>query len=135
MTRVAKVEAVPVPTAFDGRGAWEIVRIDYAPHQLTVVAQDAKRETSICARFDGVVAYRVMDERDLGEYWPACSLPDVWVFLIQSGGWLAQELVRPDSCIGLFYGDVREYLVAGCTDCVSVLCTGALRVELECGNS
>ncbi len=135
MTHAAKVEAIAVPTAFDGHGAWEIVRVEYARQQLRVVAQDAKSDTSMRVQFDDVVAYRVMDERDLGEYWPACSLPNGWVFSIQSGGWLSQESVRPGSCIELFYGDVREYLVAGFTDCVSVLCTGEPRVELAYGNS
>jgi hypothetical protein len=134
MTRTAKVEAIAVPTALDGRGVWQIVRIDYARQQLTVVAQDAKSDTSISVRFDNVVAYRVMDERDLGEYWPACSSPNGWVFSIQSGGWLSQESVRPGNCIE-FYADVQEYLVAGFTDCVSVLCTSEPRVELDRSNS
>ena len=135
MTQMKKVEAVAVPTAFDDQGAWEIVRVDYALQQLTVVAQDIKSDTSIRVRFDGVVAYRVMDERDLGEYWPACSLPNGWVYSIRSGGWLSQESVRPGSCVGLFYPGVHEYLVAGFTDCVSVLCTSEPRVELGRGNS
>ena len=135
MTQMKKVEAVAVPTAFDDQGAWEIVRVDYALQQLTVVAQDIKSDTSIRVRFDGVVAYRVMDERDLGEYWPACSQPNGWVYSIRSGGWLSQESVRSGSCIGLFYPDVHEYLVAGFTDCVSVLCTNEPRVELGRGNS
>ncbi|MCR8957897.1 hypothetical protein M0765_009225 [Variovorax sp. S2] len=135
MTQMKKVEAVAVPTAFDDQGAWEIVRVDYALQQLTVVAQDIKSDTSIRVGFDGVVAYRVMDERDLGEYWPACSQPNGWVYSIRSGGWLSQESVRSGSCIGLFYPDVHEYLVAGFTDCVSVLCTSEPRVELGRGNS
>ncbi len=135
MTQMKKLEAVAVPTAFDDQGAWEIVRVDYALQQLTVVAQDIKSDTSIRVRFDGVVAYRVMDERDLGEYWPACSQPNGWVYSIRSGGWLSQESVRSGSCIGLFYPDVHEYLVAGFTDCVSVLCTSEPRVELGRGNS
>ncbi|QGW80182.1 hypothetical protein [Variovorax paradoxus] len=135
MTQMEKVEAVAVPTVFDDQGAWEIVRVDYALRQLTVVAQDVKSDTSIRVRFDDVVAYRVMDERDLGEYWPACSLPNGWVYSIRSGGWLSQESARSGSCVGLFYPGVQEYLVAGFTDCVSVLCTSEPRIELDPGNS
>jgi hypothetical protein len=135
MTHTEKVKAAAVPTAFDGQGAWEIVRVDYALRQLTVVAKDAKSDASIRVRFDDVVAYRVMDERDLGEYWPACSLPNGWVYSIRSGGWLSQESVRSGSCIGLFYPGVHEYLVAGFTDCVSVLCTSEPRIEPDRGNS
>ncbi|GER13890.1 hypothetical protein [Variovorax boronicumulans] len=134
MTETVQVEAVAVSIAFDGEGTWEIVRVDYAVKQLTVVIQEAGSDASLRVRFDDVVAYRVMDERDLGEYWPACSLPNGWVFSIQSGGWLSQESARPGSCVGLFYGDVHEYLVAGFTDCVSVLCTGEPQVEFDRGN-
>ncbi|BEP45619.1 hypothetical protein GmRootV15_62080 [Variovorax sp. V15] len=135
MTCPVKVDAVAVPSPYDGHGALEIVRIDYVPRQLTIVARDANGGAPIGVSFAGVVAHRVMDERDLAEYWPACSLPSGWVFFIQSGGWLSQEMVRPGSCIGSFYGEVREYLVAGLTDCVSVLCTGEPRFGLECRSS
>ncbi|SEF23162.1 hypothetical protein ABL840_00755 [Variovorax sp. NFACC27] len=131
MTQPTKVEAVALPVAVDDYGVSEIVRIDYAARKLTVVAQAPKSNTLISIRFDDVVAYRVMDERDLAEYWPACSSPNCSVFSIQSGGWLSQESTRPGSCIGLFYGDVREYLVTSVAECVSVLCIGEPRIEPE----
>jgi hypothetical protein len=70
--------------------------------------------------FPGVLGYRVLDERDLLEYWPVCSTPAGWLFRILSGGWLEQERSRPGSLIHDAHSDVREYLVASMHECVSV---------------
>jgi hypothetical protein len=66
-------------------------------------------------------AFRVMDERDLGEYWPECSTPNGWLFEVTDGGWLKQELERPGSLVARIHKELREFLIAGEDDCVSVL--------------
>lgn len=52
---------------------------------IEVVGGDGANEERVHVRFDSVEALRVMDERDLLEYWPACSGSD-WLFEVHSGG-------------------------------------------------
>jgi hypothetical protein len=122
------VEAVAMASASGAVASAEVVRVDYAMHRLEVTVRSATHGTSVKIGFGEVAAYRVMDERDFGEYWPACASPDGLLFQIRSGGWLAKERVRPGSCIA-FHGDLREYLVAGITDCVCVLCAAEPTIE------
>lgn len=103
-------------------GSLEIDRIEYAAGRLNVVLK-VDDVCAITAQFSDVIGFRMMDERDLHEYWPACSSLSGVVFEIHSGGWLDQEMRRAGSCIG-FYSTVREYLVTSMMECVSVLCSG-----------
>jgi hypothetical protein len=89
--------------------------------QLTVSVRALDGGVGALVRFVDVVAYRVMDERDLGEYWPTCSTPNGWLFEIADGGWLSQEAMRPSSLLA-HLAPVKEYLVTGEDDCVSVIC-------------
>eukprot|EP01031_Cornospumella_fuschlensis_P031367 gene31367-37908_t len=64
--------------------------------------------------------FRVLDELDLTEFWSQCSLVQGWLFEVVSGGWKDLEMTRKH-----FYSGrsdwVREYLVVGLNECVSVL--------------
>ena len=63
---------------------------------------------------------RVLDELDLTDFWSQYSLARGWCFEVISGGWKDLEMTRK-----LFYSGrhawVREYLVVGLNECVSVL--------------
>jgi hypothetical protein len=72
--------------------------------------------------FENPLGFRVVEERDLMEYWPVCSTPAGWLFRIHSGGWL-EERTRRGSLMLDMYPDVKEYLITGINDCVSVLST------------
>jgi len=50
----------------------------------------------------------------------ACSRPNGWLFEIYDGGWLAEQTARPGVLLAMNPG-VREFLVTGDDDCVSVL--------------
>ena len=66
-----------------------------------------------------VAGFRVLDEGDLLEFWPTCSITKEWIFQIVEGGWLDQECLRP----GFIRGDIkaiREYFISGTNDCVTV---------------
>lgn len=64
--------------------------------------------------------FRVLDELDLTEFWPQCSLTNGWLYEVFSGGWKDLEKTRDH-----FYSGrnewVREYLIVGFNECVSVL--------------
>jgi len=72
--------------------------------------------------FSDIMGFRVLDERDLMEFWPECSSANGRLFEISAGGWLAQELSRPGSLIGAMNIQAKEYFLAGVDDCISVLC-------------
>lgn len=73
--------------------------------------------------FDDTTGFRVLDERDLMEYWPVCSTPNGWLFDIKEGGWLDQERLRIGNNMLSIYPDVKEYLITGINECVSVFST------------
>lgn len=70
--------------------------------------------------FGQTYGFRVLDELDLTEFWSQCSLADGWFFEVSSGGWKALELTRPYFLSGR-HDWVREYLIIGFNECVSVL--------------
>ena len=74
--------------------------------------------------FPDATGFRLLDERDLLEFWP---LPDPkgmgWVFQVFGGGWLELESTRP----GFLSNDaagMEEYLVVTGSDCLSVFSFG-----------
>lgn len=96
----------------------EIVRIEYELGCLTIYVRTARDDAEAVVSFADVEAFRVMDERDLNEYWPTCSTPNGWLFEVQAGGWLTQELERPGSLIGPLNRGLHEYLITGEDDWV-----------------
>ena len=104
----------------------QVVEVRHAVGRASVVVEANGVEAGV--HFEDVVALRVMDERDLMAFWPTCSTPNGWLFEVTNGGWLSQERLRDDSCIRFHDERLREFLVAGIEDCVSVLATLPPRV-------
>lgn len=100
----------------------EVVRVEYALGNLLIYVQGFENSPSVVVEFEDTIGYRVLDERDLLEYWPECSTPNGWLFEIISGGWLSQEALRRGSLITDTTPEAKEYLVTGANDCVSVIC-------------
>jgi hypothetical protein len=116
-----KVSAVKFDTRFAFPEGTEIVRVEYGLGVLSVYVEDAQSGIFAKVVFSSIEAYRVMDERDLQDYWPVCSFANGWIFEIQNGGWLSSEMAR---CGGLTAQSVlglREYMVTGVDDCISIL--------------
>ncbi|WP_157050528.1 hypothetical protein [Herbaspirillum rhizosphaerae] len=88
---------------------------------LKIYVSDLKKQSGRCVTFHFAISVRIADERDLMEYWPVCSTPAGWLFRVLDGGWLAQELNRPGSISPKIDPDIKEYLITGIHDCVSVL--------------
>jgi hypothetical protein len=98
----------------------EILRIVRIPDALRVYLGNGVGKPGCMVTFDDPLGFRVVDERDLMEYWPVCSTPAGWLFEILGGGWRDQERTRPGSLMLASYPDVREFLVTSMGDCVSV---------------
>jgi hypothetical protein len=115
------------------------------PHPVCVAVPEAKRYARKVLRgmtFDGstltldiqgegisfarlvfrdVFGFRVLDERDLTEFWNTYSEPNGWLWEVQSGGWHDLERKRATFNPGEFISGLREFFIADDT-CVSVLC-------------
>lgn len=98
----------------------EVVSISYVGEELVVRVQTSKAAIDVV--FPPVWGFRVLHELDLGEFWSQCSLKTGWLFEVTDGGWKALELGRAHFTSGRMYEDLREYLVVGVKECVSVLC-------------
>ncbi len=71
--------------------------------------------------FRSVVGFRVLDERDLNEFWPTYSERNGWLYEVHSGGWLELESSREGFIDDVFLGGrLREFLVVD-DQCISVL--------------
>jgi hypothetical protein len=64
--------------------------------------------------------FRVLDERDLCEFWNTYSEPNGWLYEVEEGGWMELEAHRPLFNAPDFYPGLREYLVVD-DECISVL--------------
>lgn len=117
---MTSVVANPVQGSEPFPASAEVSRISYQPRDLAVY-MDANGDAFV-VRFEGVVGFRVLDERDLLEFWPNCSTPNGWLFCVSAGGWQALENGRNGFITPQVSDLVREYLVAGESECVSVLC-------------
>jgi len=128
---MSKVVAQPIATELSFPHSSEVMRLEYALGQLTIQVRSLKEPRSATVEFKNVLGFRVLDERDLMEYWPVCSTPNGWMFEVQSGGWLSQERERDGSCIECWNPDAKEFIVTGEDDCVSVICVDPPTVRAD----
>jgi hypothetical protein len=113
------MKAVVIDTGFAFQSPNEITSIEYKSGCLEITCQSTDGAQTVRAIFLEVAGFRVLDEGDLLEFWPTCSSAKDWIFQISEGGWFDQERLRA----GFIRGDlkeIREYLIGGINDCVSV---------------
>lgn len=107
-----------VPTPFSSDETLEVSLVAFSSAGLAISVSSAQWDAKVT--FTQTYGFRVLDELDLTEFWSQCSLRDGWLFEVTANGWKALELSRP----AFFSGRqswVREYLVVGRNECVSVL--------------
>jgi hypothetical protein len=114
---VAKPLLIDLSLPTDG----QIARVEYVPNCLVVGLRTPDDSVEVLVEFPAIIGFRVLDERDLMEFWPECSSPHGKLFEILAGGWLSQELLRPGSLLGPMNIRAREYFLTGSDDCVSVI--------------
>jgi len=120
------MEASPLEKSSSETENVEIINIDFDIETLivTVVMDGCK----IDIYFDDPAGYRVMDEGNLLEFWPTCSLNNGWLYEINYGCWLEQESKREGFLLS-DNDDVKEYFVIGVNYCINVLAWENPRVE------
>jgi hypothetical protein len=75
------------------------------------------------AKFDEVVGFRALDERDLLEFWSVCSGDKDWLFQVLEDGWFDFETIRSGFLREKGLG-ISEYFVTSQNSCISVLSGG-----------
>jgi hypothetical protein len=119
-----------VDTGFKFSGPHEVTGVQYLGGRLNINLRALDSSTGIAVTFEEIAGFRVLDEGDLLEFWPACNNKENWIFQIRSGGWFEQEARRP----GFIRGDaraIREFMITGSDDCVSVLAWEAPKVSTD----
>lgn len=75
--------------------------------------------------FRGLVGYRVLDERDLPQYWHSAGTArahsDCLLYEVTSGGWADDQMAQSPVMAAGFYSKLREWVVVSDDWCVSVL--------------
>ena len=79
---MVKVTAKALPIDYQYPHGSDVLRIEYSLGNLTVYVEGLANEPSFAVEFEDVQGFRVLDERDLMEYWPVCSTPNGWLFEI-----------------------------------------------------
>ena len=98
----------------------KVVRsLHYDGETLTI---DIQGEGFTYARiiFQAPVWFRVLDERDVCEFWNTYSEPNGWFWQVEQGGWLELESQRDCFSASAFVRDLREYFIAD-VQCISIL--------------
>lgn len=101
-------------------GSPEITDVNYDLWFLRITLSFAGSRNPTYVQFEGVEGFRVLDEGQLLEFWGK-DAPNTWLYLIQSGGWLSLEQTREGAPSLSELSGLKEYLVAGINDCVSVI--------------
>jgi hypothetical protein len=70
--------------------------------------------------FQGIAGFRVLDERDLCEFWDSYHEGKGWLYEVEEGGWLELESARPLFNSAAIFPGLREYLLVD-DKCISVL--------------
>lgn len=96
----------------------EILAINYDLENLDIRYSVDETEEYII-RFENPIGFKCLDERDMMDYWDKKILTDNWILEILEGGWLDMEKSR--SLISDTIFDLREFLIEGVDDCISVL--------------
>ena len=111
-------KVVVVPTPFAAEKSTQVESVSFGSDGLTIAMCSEHWEGLIS--FPQTYGFRVLDELDLTEFWSQCSLAQGWFFEVVGGGWKDLEKTRE-----FFHSGrpdwVREYLVVGFNECVSVL--------------
>jgi hypothetical protein len=107
-----------VPTPFPADEATQVSSVTFSSSGLSVAVSSPQWAAKV--EFAQTYGFRVLDELDLAEFWSQCSLRNGWFFEVEAKGWKDLELTRAAFQSGR-QNWVREYLVVGFNECVSVL--------------
>jgi len=88
----------------------------------------ADSTTKLEITFHQPIGFRCLDEGDLLEFWDNSEITNNWIVEIHNSGWLEQESNRKGFLSRT--SELREFLVMGQNDCISVLDTNSPNIKL-----
>ena len=77
-----------------------------------------------------VEGFRVLDEGQLLEFWGGAATR-YWLFEVKANGWLASENMCETAPLIIEGGELKEFMVAGANECVSILAYTQPYVQYE----
>lgn len=114
-------------------GVPEITNIHYDLLDLRITLQFPHQNCPAHVLFQEVVGFRVLDERDLMEFWDPNIRAEGWLWQVNTGGWLALESTRS----GFRSNDQNptEFMLLGLNECVSVMSCSTPTIQIQCEGS
>ena len=101
------------------KGRPQITELHYDVWTLRITLDFEDWDGAVYLDFESPAGFRVMEEGDLQEVWQDKNTTKHWLHVVESGGWLALESSREGFTQEA--SELREFFVAGVSDCVSVL--------------
>jgi hypothetical protein len=101
----------------------EIINISYDLWTLRVTLNFSEIEKPVFyIDFINVVGFRLLDERNLLEFWdPQVRVPG-WIWKIDKGGWFDLEQTRNGFIENIHENSlIKEYFVTGINECINVM--------------
>ncbi len=103
--------------------------LHYDALSLVIDIQGESKFSYARVTFRRPIGFRVLDERDLGEFWKTYNERSGWLYEVLEGGWMELESQRQSfSSRAMFEKTLREYLVVD-EKCISVLTTNAPEID------
>lgn len=100
-----------------------LINLNYESGRLQLSLAFPELSSPVCLSFISE-GFRVLDERELLDYWDPKTRAQGWLWKIESGGWFEQECQRIGFMMGIYAqmgNRPDEYLILGQDDCISVL--------------
>jgi hypothetical protein len=122
------IDAEAVETICTFQSSVDITHVRFELGELVVTLISGGDRKVATVRFSDVAGFRLLDEGDLLEFWPACAEAKGWLFLVNKNGWFDLESSRPGFLREKSQG-ISEYFIASQNSCISVLSSEAPGVE------
>lgn len=103
-----------------------IVALNYDLKKLTI-HYEANENEDFTLTFESPAGFRCLDERDLMDYWEHQVFTQNWMLEVFEGGWLEMEKTR--GMLSHQVHELREFLVVGMDECITVLATSEPLIE------
>lgn len=117
-----KVEALAINTQISYPRGTELQQLNFQGGQLDILIVGCQDESGCRVLFEEVIGFKVLDEREMLEYWPVCSTPNGWIFEVSANGWLQQDQARFALLnAGGLKSKLKEYVITGINECVCVI--------------
>lgn len=114
------IDAEAVETICTFQSSVDIINVRLEWGELVVTLMSGGERKVATVRFSEVAGFRLLDEGNLLEFWPACAAVNGWLFLIKKNGWFDLESSRPGFLLEKGLG-LSEYFIASQNSCLSVL--------------